>query len=51
MVQKDKLLDDELFEEYKQLFFAYLEKRELNKTAERFAILREVYEIKGHFNV
>ncbi|MBO4402400.1 MAG: transcriptional repressor [Bacteroidales bacterium] len=51
MVQKDKLLDDELFEEYKQVFYSYLEKKGLNRTAERFAILKEVYLTDGHFNV
>lgn len=48
---KEEIFGDPVFEEYKQLFFDYLDSRGLSKTVERFAILREVYEVKGHFNV
>jgi Fur family transcriptional regulator, ferric uptake regulator len=39
------------FDEIKRLFTAYLEKQELRKTSERFAILEEIYSNTGHFDV
>ena len=34
-----------------QIFTAYLEQKALRRTPERFAILDEIYSIKGHFDV
>lgn len=39
------------FEQVKKIFTAYLEKKELRKTPERFAILEEIYSQDGHFDV
>ncbi len=41
----------QIFEEVKKIFTAYLEKKELRKTPERYAILEEVYSNSGHFDV
>lgn len=45
------MLNEKLFEEVKKIFIAYLEKKELRKTPERFAILEEIYSRKDHFDV
>jgi Fur family ferric uptake transcriptional regulator len=38
-------------EEVKGIFTSYLEKKELRKTNERYAILEEIYAHTGHFDV
>lgn len=40
-----------LFDEVRKIFTAYLENKELRKTGERYAILEEIYTLKGHFDV
>jgi Fur family transcriptional regulator, ferric uptake regulator len=44
-------LNQKIYEEVKQIFIAYLEKKELRKTPERYAILEEIYSTGGHFDV
>ncbi len=46
MVQTATLID-----EVKKIFTAFLEKKNLRKTPERFAILEEIYSKQGHFDV
>lgn len=38
-------------DEVRKIFMAYLDKKGLRKTPERYAILEEVYSIKEHFDV
>lgn len=38
-------------EKVRKIFASYLEQNDHRKTPERFAILREVYEFDGHFDV
>ena len=45
------VLNEKIFSEVRQIFTAYLEKKELRKTPERFAILEEIYSRNGHFDV
>lgn len=44
-------MDEDVFEEYRQIFYDYLEKKRLSRTSERFAVMREVYGSDGHFDV
>jgi Fur family ferric uptake transcriptional regulator len=44
-------LNPVLFEEVKRIFSGYLEKKELRRTPERYAILEEIYSLNGHFDV
>ena len=44
-------LNQTAHEQVKKIFTAYLEKKELRKTPERFAILEEIYTVSGHFDV
>ena len=42
---------DPRFAEVRKIFSAYLERKNLRKTPERFAILKEIYSLNGHFDV
>ena len=44
-------LNTDRLEEVKKIFTAYLENKGLRKTAERYAILEEIYVRSGHFDV
>ena len=44
-------MDEDVFEEYRQIFYDYLEKKRLSRTSERFAVMREVYGSDGHVDV
>lgn len=45
------VLDEQRFAEVRKIFSAYLERKNLRKTPERFAILEEIYSLTGHFDV
>lgn len=44
-------MEEDVFEEYRQIFYDYLEKKGLSRTSERFAVLREACRCGGHFDV
>jgi len=44
-------INSAVYEEVTKIFKAYLERMELRKTPERFAILEEIYSRTGHFDV
>jgi Fur family ferric uptake transcriptional regulator len=45
------MITDEIKEKVKKILTDHLEVKQLRKTAERFAILDEVYSIQGHFDI
>lgn len=45
------VVENNTIQEVTQIFTAYLENKNLRKTPERFAILKEVYEMDAHFDV
>jgi Fur family ferric uptake transcriptional regulator len=44
-------LNQDSYNQVRSIFTAYLEKKELRKTSERYAILEEIYSHNGHFDV
>lgn len=42
---------DNTFLTVRKLFTDYLQEKQLRKTPERYAILKEIYSIKGHFGI
>ena len=44
-------MNQEVYNKVERIFTAYLLKRSLRKTPERYAILEEIYSIGGHFDV
>jgi Fur family ferric uptake transcriptional regulator len=44
-------LNQAVYEEVTKIFKSYLERKQLRKTPERFAIMEEIYSRSGHFDV
>lgn len=42
---------DNSFEAFRKVFYTYLEEHGFSRTAERYAVIKEVYELSGHFDV
>ncbi|NLJ81496.1 MAG: transcriptional repressor [Bacteroidales bacterium] len=47
---KKELKGNYSFEDYLEVFYMILDKKKMNRTSERYNILREIYEIEGHFS-
>lgn len=45
------IIDQQRFAEVRKIFTAYLERKNLRRTSERYAILEEIYSLDGHFDV
>ena len=45
------MITNDIKEKVKKILTDHLEVKQLRKTAERFAILDEVYSIQGHFDI
>ena len=47
----ENTVNDSRFEAFRKVFYTYLEQHGLSRTSERYAVIREVYELSGHFDV
>ena len=45
------MTQSDIQDKVRDIFSAYLEKNSHRKTPERFAILREIYDFEGHFDI
>lgn len=54
MVEKNKTItqdNNQIFEQVKNILDNYLSQKKLRKTLERYYVLREIYNINGHFEI